>query len=145
MTENPQFVDRDGPDNDAATYEDNNYRLWAGSPCIDTGINDDWMWSATDLDGSPRILDGVASLTVDMGAYEYARSFRIRQVVPGSTGGLRLVWASRPGDQYVIWFCADLASGSWMQGQTVPSAGVSTIWTDPSPGGSRKFYKVELK
>ncbi len=43
-----------------------NYRLDKGSPCINTGLNQDWMTGATDLDGNPRILEQ----TVDMGAYE---------------------------------------------------------------------------
>ena len=34
---NPLFVDPDGPDNDPSTYEDNDYHLAAGSPCIDAG------------------------------------------------------------------------------------------------------------
>jgi hypothetical protein len=33
---NPQFLDPDGPDNDASTWEDNDFRLTMGvSPCID--------------------------------------------------------------------------------------------------------------
>ena len=67
VSQDPLFVDPDGPDNDPATYEDNNYRLSAGSPCIGAGMNRDWMWAATDLDGNARVING----TVDMGAYEY--------------------------------------------------------------------------
>jgi hypothetical protein len=37
-----------------------------GSPCIDAGINRDWMSGAVDLAGSERINNG----TVDIGAYE---------------------------------------------------------------------------
>lgn len=44
-----------------------NYRLQYGSPCINAGINSDWMDSAVDLDNNPRILYG----TVDMGCYEW--------------------------------------------------------------------------
>ena len=36
---NPIFVDPDGPDNDIFTWEDNDYRLSPGSPCIDAGNN----------------------------------------------------------------------------------------------------------
>ena len=127
---------------DATAY---NYRLQEGSPCIDAGANEEWMWTATDLDWNERIANGGLSLTVDMGAYEYGSSspFRITQLL--MTGGFQLTWVSRPGDQYVIWSCTDLTSATWAQGQTVPSAGDFTSWTDASPSGSRKFYKVQLK
>jgi hypothetical protein len=39
VSEDPQFVDPDGPDDDLRTYEDNDYRLADNSPCIDTGEN----------------------------------------------------------------------------------------------------------
>ena len=57
ITNNPEFRDSVSGD----------YRLESFSPCINTGTNMSWMWSATDLDGNPRIIDGI----VDMGAYEY--------------------------------------------------------------------------
>jgi len=44
------------------------FRLSAGSPCIDLGDNA-YNTSATDLDGNPRIKD-----VIDMGAYEYGSS-----------------------------------------------------------------------
>jgi hypothetical protein len=56
ITNAPRFVDASAGD----------YRLQAGSPCINVGVNDGWMTTAVDLDGHARILDG----TVDMGAYE---------------------------------------------------------------------------
>ncbi|MBN1672442.1 MAG: PKD domain-containing protein [Kiritimatiellae bacterium] len=56
ITGDPLFVDKDA----------HNYRLQIGSPCIDRGVNQDWVWDMTDLDGNPRVLNG----TVDMGAYE---------------------------------------------------------------------------
>jgi hypothetical protein len=43
-----------------------NFRLQSNSPCINTGINQDWMTNSTDLDGNPRIRRS----RVDMGAYE---------------------------------------------------------------------------
>lgn len=51
----PLFVD----------VEDHNYRVRAGSPCIDRG-KDDVVAESTDLDGNRRILSG----RVDLGAYE---------------------------------------------------------------------------
>ena len=42
-------------------------RLQRVSPCKDTGLNQDWMTNAVDLDGHARIRHN----TVDMGAYEW--------------------------------------------------------------------------
>ena len=42
------------------------FHLALGSPCINTGSNEEWMATTTDLDGNPRICEG----TVDMGCYE---------------------------------------------------------------------------
>ena len=57
ITNEPQFVNAAAGD----------YRLLPSSPCIDRGINQDWMYEETDLAGHPRILNGA----VDMGAYEF--------------------------------------------------------------------------
>jgi hypothetical protein len=39
LAADPQFVDRDGPDNNLSTFGDNDYRLALVSPCIDAGDN----------------------------------------------------------------------------------------------------------
>jgi parallel beta-helix repeat protein len=43
------------------------YQLHVKSPCINRGVNQEWMAGAVDLDGRPRVLNGI----VDMGAYEF--------------------------------------------------------------------------
>lgn len=63
-----------------------NYRLSAGSPCINAGDNAAAP-GGTDLDGNPRIIFG----TVDMGAYE----FLYQHVAPGgSDGASGISWAT---------------------------------------------------
>ena len=64
------------------------YHLQFGSACINTGINQDWMTGATDLDGNPRISMGV----VDMGASELPDSDGVGvpdviDVCPGTPAG----------------------------------------------------------
>ena len=91
----PLFVDADGADNDPDTLRDNDYRLAAGSPCIDaadnTGVPADTQDLdgdgdtdepvPVDLDGNPRFVDdpdtpdtgnpdGINPI-VDMGTYEF--------------------------------------------------------------------------
>jgi len=53
----PKFVDT----------ANGNYRLQPDSPCINAGLNQDWMTGSLDLDDRPRICSG----TVDMGAFEF--------------------------------------------------------------------------
>jgi parallel beta-helix repeat protein len=70
----PLFADPDGADGDPATWQDNDYRLTASSPCVDVG---DPAFvplpGEVDLDGEPRVVDGNGDgvLRVDMGAYEF--------------------------------------------------------------------------
>ncbi len=76
----PLFVDPDGPDNDPDTWEDNDYRLSAGSPAIDAADNTAVPKGVvTDLDDNPRFVDDPNTTDtgngdppiVDMGAYEF--------------------------------------------------------------------------
>ncbi len=62
ISEDPEFSDPESGD----------YSLSAGSPCIDTGADFD-LAPETDIDGTPRPIDGDASGTAewDMGAYEF--------------------------------------------------------------------------
>jgi len=61
-TNNPGFVSPAGQ----------NYRLAKGSPCINKGLNQDWMTTASDLDGRSRV--DRFSRQVDVGAYEFLPS-----------------------------------------------------------------------
>jgi hypothetical protein len=47
----PLFVDIDGPDNNLLTLADNDYRLAAGSPCVDAGDNALVALDVVDIDG----------------------------------------------------------------------------------------------
>ncbi len=75
----PMFVDPDGPDDDPDTFDDNNFRLAAGSPCIDAGDSDAVLDCILDLDGHERFVDDPATEdsgaggppVVDMGTYEF--------------------------------------------------------------------------
>ena len=97
----PLFMDPDGPDDDPNTWQDNNYHLSAGSPCIDAADNtavppdvsdldgdgDADERTPFDLDGNPRFVQdpftddtGVPDppryrYVVDMGAYEFQFCF----------------------------------------------------------------------
>lgn len=83
----PQFVD-------PATDD---WHLSAGSPCIDTGINEALQLPLTDRDGNRRVFDGNGdgNAIVDMGAYEYESSPSLQGPIPniqanGSDGPLNI-------------------------------------------------------
>ena len=63
----PRFVDSNGPDDDSATWEDNDYHLSPHSVCIEAGDPlTEVSADQTDIDGDPRVRFDV----VDMGADE---------------------------------------------------------------------------
>jgi hypothetical protein len=127
-------------------FADSGYHLSEDSPCIDAGINETWMSGAVDLDGNPRILLGISSLTVDIGAYEYdSFRFKIVEIVKTTIGGIDITWDSRPGHNYALQSCFDLRSGPWNEEATISSQGESTTWADPDPTSTSKFYRIELK
>jgi hypothetical protein len=143
----PGFVDADGADDNPDTYEDNDYHLGEGSACIDAGKNESWMWQTVDMDGKLRILFGINSLRVDVGAYEYgAVSFRILGISKTVDGEVELMWKSQVGERYVVWCCYDLASGEWSKvfKGSILSAGHITTWKDAGTSSPWKFYRVEV-
>jgi len=75
----PRFEDADGADNNPGTADDN-LRLQLTSPAIDAGNNAVVPSGVTtDLDGNPRIVNGV----VDMGAYEVQRKIFLPLIMRG--------------------------------------------------------------
>jgi hypothetical protein len=63
----PLFVLANGPDGKWDTWQDNDYHLGAGSPCISAGDPGGSYAGQTDADGRPRLVGP----RVDLGAYEY--------------------------------------------------------------------------
>ena len=123
----PVFVDPDGPDDDPNTWEDNDYHLSPGSPCIDAGCNggvprdsgdldndgDTEEITPLDLDGEGRFFDdpdtpdtgcGFAPI-VDMGAYEFGDTGP--QPCPGDMDGDRDVDHSDLGILLSLWGATD--------------------------------------
>jgi len=143
ITVNPQFVDPDGPDDDPNTFEDNDYRLLPTSICIDTGKNEDWMNGATDLDGSPRILVGASSITVDIGAYEYRFDLAIGRDVES----VQLSWTMRPQTIYTVLSSFDVTAQPWAEETTIlgGKTGGPAVWIDPSASSALKFYKIGIE
>ena len=83
----PLFVDVSGPDNDLQTISDNDYRLQAGSLCIDAGNSSTWLCTDVDFDGTPRLTDGLLNgpELVDIGAHEFSNVYLdvVGEAVPG--------------------------------------------------------------
>ncbi len=142
----PQFFDSDGPDDDPATYEDNDYRLSAGSPSIDAGDNSALdKPPGFDLDGDLRVAFGEHSFTVDMGAYEYnSAPFEIIEIVPTGSSQVRIAWNSQPDDTYIVWSRDDMSGGPWLSRATLESQGETTLWPDVEAFVQMRCYRVEM-
>jgi predicted outer membrane repeat protein len=86
----PLFADPGGPDGDPASWLDSDYRLTAGSPCVDYGDPAFVpLAGEVDLDGHARVWDGDGdgSARVDMGAYEFGAHARGDLNCDGSING----------------------------------------------------------
>lgn len=78
-------------------YQTGDCRLQSDSPCINAGTNQDWMAGAPDLDGNPRILEGV----VDIGACEFdVLAPVIMNLVAPSNDGVLESFTSEYGSSY---------------------------------------------
>ncbi len=137
ISANPLFADPDGPDNKPETYNDNDYRLQAGSPCIDAGLNQDWMWSAVDLAGNPRITNG----TVDIGAYEFLRAPWV--TITQEEDVVTLRWGEFADGRYTVQWRDDLVQGMWQNAPgTWPLSDL--MWLDIIGGEVlQRFYRLE--
>ena len=113
------------------------YRLDTGSPCIDTGTNQAWMATATDLDGNPRIANG----TVDMGVYE--RSVSAPQLtIIRSVANVILTWPTNAAG-FTLESSTNLVSSAvWSTVSPVPVIvnGKNTVTNVIS--GTRKFFRL---
>jgi hypothetical protein len=109
------------------------YHLLPSSPCVNRGINQDWMTNATDLDGNPRICCGV----VDLGAFELNMVCTVlissqptnQTVAVGGTATLT-VFATGSPPLYYLW----CFGSSPVAGGTGPSLVLSNV--QPSQAGS---------
>jgi len=67
LTASPTSISADPLFRGASTGD---FRLVSDSPCVNIGLNQDWMRTAKDLAGNPRL----AAKIVDIGAYEVSAS-----------------------------------------------------------------------
>ena len=104
LSENPEFVDSDGPDNIPGTPDDN-LHLQQSSPCIDAGSNTltndqygDPIPLSVDFDLHSRFFDDPAVADdgfgtppiIDMGAYERTNIIHVDQDAVGNNDGTEL-------------------------------------------------------
>jgi hypothetical protein len=110
------------------------FRIGVGSPCLNAGTNLAWMLGATDLDGSPRIVNG----TVDMGAYEAGFTIGLRY------SAVDVTWNSVSGVVYQVQSSTNiLNSGCWTNvGSSVTATTSSCYAPDWIRNYNGKCYRV---
>jgi predicted outer membrane repeat protein len=82
----PQFTDPDGPDNNPATFNDNDYSLSIGSPCVDAGRNGALTPDLLDVDG-----DGDTTELVPLDLFHQLRRIDVLSVPDTGAGSAPIV------------------------------------------------------
>jgi len=117
----PLFIAPVSPDQAPTTAGD--YRLSEGSPPVDAGTNDVVPeWAITDLDGNPRIVDGLGdgSVIVDIGAYEF--QIPLLTIIKQGEG----LVTSTPG----FIDCGDVCTGWFLTGTQITLTATADLgWT----------------
>ena len=123
------------PFSDAANGD---YRLAAGSPCIDAGAGT-FEPDATDLAGNPR----VSGTAVDAGCYEW-------QPVPPSPSGLAIRYYDIDESGYETWIQSETAMTNYFAGRTATmdadttdfGTGLATGHSDSNPLGYDDLERI---
>ncbi len=127
ITNDPLFVNAAAGD----------YQLQPGSPCINTGTNEGWMFTAVDLAGHPRVVGGI----VDMGAYEYSPLVAPSGIAATFLGldQVRICWETvAAASGYVVWrSLLNDAGTAGAVGQTS-----ETCFTETVPARQNYYYWV---
>jgi PKD repeat protein len=151
-----------------------NYRLAAGSPCIDAGTAATGL--EVDLDGLPRPLAGSpsGSPVIDVGAYEFASPdvdsdgdrasnadeavagtglldstdvLRVTALWPSGPAGVSVAWDSVPGRFYTLYAATNLPAGPWnavSNAHDIPAAG-RTMQAESAPSDAPTYYRVTAR
>ncbi len=123
------------------------FRLRAGSPCIDVASNKPSQFLNTDIAGNQRVMFGGKTLTADIGAYE--RWVAGLQPGPGETDAT-LTWSSLPGKSYSILWSDDLLTWNVAE-PALPGSetDMTTHWIDDGSLTGvapflvpRRFYRI---
>ena len=131
ITNAPLFVD----------YANGDLHLQTNSPGINAG-NNDFVATATDLDGNPRIAGG----TVDMGAYEFQPCISGGQLCSAAcsplTGFSFTFSDATVGQPYRIQTSPSLAAGSWSDLTNFTYTGPIVIADPLVVAVPKKFYRA---
>jgi len=134
INQNPLFVNPFGPDNIIGTLDDN-LRLQAGSPCIDSGNSTDAP--LTDIENNPRYDDPYIANTgigdhpyFDMGAYEYVGLVTTTTTTPPTNIQLSLFHAIPSGKRITL---------QWQTESEIDNAGFNVYRSTAEEGEYRKI------
>lgn len=71
-------------------------------------------------------------------------ALRIINIALQPNGDCQITWASASGINYQVWATPDMTTAFSVLSGTIPSAGATTSYTDPSASGGPKYYRVQI-